>query len=160
MEEIYYIGYLELQDKVDITDPCYDRDTWCRMTTDCKAGTYYGFVKEVDCGDWGKRIAQISISQKHKFSDITGMECIGSIGVDAGLAGFFNNKPDYDREEWRNFCDVVDFSKEVQAWDIGYGLFSSSGYGDGGYNVYANQDRTAFTIVFIGDDELLEEDDL
>ena len=40
-----------------------------------------------------------------------------------------------------------DYSKEY--YEVDYGLFSNSGYGDGGYDVYANKERTAFTIVFI-----------
>lgn len=64
------------------------------------------------------------------------MEEIGSIGVDAGLAGFFHKKPDYDDAAWSSFCDTI---QTGSAWLTKDGFFSSSGYGDGGYGVYAHK---------------------
>lgn len=64
------------------------------------------------------------------------MKEIGSIGVDAGLAGFFHHKPDYDDAAWAEFCDRVSHG---DAWMIENGFYSSSGYGDGGYGVFAYQ---------------------
>jgi len=62
------------------------------------------------------------------------MKEIGSIGVDAGLAGFFHNKPDYDDAAWKGFCDRI---RNGDAWMTEDGFYSSSGYGDGCYKVYA-----------------------
>ena len=53
------------------------------------------------------------------------MKKIGDIGVDAGLAGFFHNKPDYTDDEWAAFCDRV---RHGDAWLIKEGFYSSSGY--------------------------------
>lgn len=145
-----YVGELELGTKVDITDPCYDKDTWCRMTTDCEPGLYKGYVEMSDEGEWGQRVATISIFKGDKIWGIEEMECIGQIGVDVGLAGFFNNKPDFTDEEWNKFCDEIDSGN---AWNLYNGIFSSSGYGDGSYDVYANEERNAFTVVFIYEDE-------
>ena len=64
------------------------------------------------------------------------MKEIGSIGVDAGLAGFFHSKPDYSDIEWSKFCDRV---CRGDAWITENGFCSTSGYGDGGYGVYAYQ---------------------
>ena len=64
------------------------------------------------------------------------MEEIGEIGVDAGLAGFFHDKPDYDNDAWSKFCDRITTG---DAWLTEDGFFSSSGYGDGSYGVYAKQ---------------------
>jgi len=36
---------------------------------------------------------------------------------------------------------------------LDYGVVSESGYGDGGYDVYANADRSAFMIEFLYDEE-------
>ena len=77
------------------------------------------------------------------------MKEIGSIGVDAGLAGFFHNKPDYDDDAWSAFCDRI---RHGDAWITGDGFYSSSGYGDGGYGVYAqehNGEIVALEIRFI-----------
>ena len=72
------------------------------------------------------------------------MEEIGSIGVDAGLAGFFHNKPDYIDEEWGRFCDRV---RNGDTWLIEDGFYSSSGYGDGCYGVYAYKQDGAITAL-------------
>ena len=77
------------------------------------------------------------------------MEQIGTIGVDAGLAGFFRNKPDYNDEEWANFCTMI---SKGSVWLTDEGFYSHSGYGDGVYNVYANEDgneAVALEIRFI-----------
>ena len=151
-----YIGELELGTKVDITDPCYDKDVWCRMTTDCEPGLYKGYVEMSDEGDWGMRVATVSIFKGDKMWGIEEMEYIGNIGVDAGLAGFFNDKPDFSDTEWNEFCGKIN---DGDAWNLYNGIFSSSGYGDGCYNVYANEERNAFTIVFIDDESDDDEDE-
>ena len=152
-----YIGKLQLNDKVDITDPCYDKDVWCRMTSECKSGEYTGYATIDDVGNgWEKRVVSIAIYKDDKIVDIDSMELIGNIGVDAGLAGFFNNKPDFNDDEWRDFLNKFVRYDKRDYWDCGYGLFSESGYGDGGYDVYATPDRDAFMIVFIDDKEVSE----
>lgn len=55
------IGSFELGNKVDITDPCYDKDAWCRITADCVPGTYTAYYDMKDCGEWGNRVAKIYI---------------------------------------------------------------------------------------------------
>ena len=141
-----YIGELEVGTKVDITDPCYNKDSWCRMTVDCEPGIYKGYIEMSDEGILGTRVAAISIFKGEKIWRIEEMEPIGIIGVDAGLAGFFNNKPDFGDTEWNEFCNKINSGN---AWSLYNGIFSSSGFGDGCYDVYANEDRNAFTIVFI-----------
>ena len=148
------VGTLTLNKTVDITDPCYDRSVWCRMTEPCMPGEYTGYVDIFDEGEWGERVASISIYKDDKAVPLSQMHYIGEIGVDAGLAGFFNNKRNFNDEEWTQFCSEIE---EGNAWCLYDGIFSSSGYGDGGYSVYANDERSAFTIVFIGDEE--EEDE-
>ncbi len=150
-----YVGTIELGTKVDITDPCYDKNVWCRMTTDCEPGTYKGYIEMSDEGDWGMRVATVSIFKGDKIWRIEEMEFIGTIGVDAGLAGFFNDKPDFKGNEWSEFCDSI---IEGNAWNLYNGIFSSSGYGDGCYEVYANEERNAFTIVFINEEYEDDED--
>lgn len=96
--------------------------------------------------------------EDHKDVDMV-LELIGNIGVDAGMAGFFRDKPDYTDEEWYQFCSQFDHRKRYTGLDYGvvsesgYGVVSESGYGDGGYDVYANADRSAFMIEFLYDDE-------
>ena len=164
--EVQKIGTLELNDQVDITDPCYDKNVWCRMTTECKPGTYTGYAEISDEGGLGHRVASISIYKDDIMVPARKMECIGSIGVDAGMAGFFRNKPDFKDDEWEKFMTDSQMRKPDGSWDytkhtyiIDYGIFSSSGFGDGGYDVFANADRTAFRIEFIVEEEEDEYDD-
>lgn len=159
LEEVY-VGELRLDGKVDITDPSYDRDVWCWTTTKCQPGVYKGYAYISDEGAWGKRVAQLSIFKDNKKEDLDKMKLIGSIGVDAGMAGFFRDKPDFPDDAWYQFLvdsgvfktrDDFDYSRKTYA--INYGIFSESGFGDGEYDVYANEDRSAFTIVFIPEEE-------
>lgn len=147
-------------DPHDVTDPSYDKDVWCRVDgLKVVPGDY-------DCVVWitglpgFERIGIIGIYLGGVVPNQSSMKAIGEIGVDAGLAGFFENKPDYTRGEWHDFCDYLRDSKaegksyaETHAWIRPEGFFSSSGEGDGGYTVYARKDRdgraTAVEIRFM-----------
>ncbi len=136
------IGKKYFKGKVEVTDPCYDKDVWCRMTTDdVKAGNY-------NCIIWrgNSRIGIIGIYLDGKIPSQKTMEKIGTIGVDAGLAGFFMNKPDYSDKEWCEFCDSI---KRGDAWIKGEGFFSCSGDGDGSYDVYAYKEDSNITALEI-----------
>lgn len=152
----YNIGTKYFEGTVDITDPCYDKDVWCRMTAEVKPGEYECRIcrraEKVTYG--GKeyndvRVAKIGIYRDGIVPNVKLMKQIGEIGVDAGLAGFFMNKPDYNDEEWGDFCDSI---RKGDAWIKDEGFFSHSGYGDGCYGVYAykvNNEITALEIRFI-----------
>lgn len=149
---------VQLENYVDITDPCYDNDVWCRVTVPCKAGEYicYFEKKEDEIFEDCERIAKCAIIHsdyndgltqnpidlhfvKNDNLDVKSYE----IGVDAGLAGFFNNKPDFDDDEWSEFCDkICNFKAAIFEKDERSGFFTESGYGDGGYKV---------TCLFEGD---------
>lgn len=152
------IGKRNFGNVIDITDPCYDKDVWCRMNSvPIKAGEYHCIkwihtekgelngepYKDTIVGILGIYLDGIIPQQKKMIE-------IGFIGVDAGLAGFFENKPDYSDKEWDNFCNRI---KNGDAWMFDEGVFSSSGYGDGCYKVYAyknlNEETTALEIRFI-----------
>ena len=139
------IGTMDFHGSVDITDPCYDRDVWFRMTdVKIRKGVYTCIAwhhKDKGTFDNGEPycydvIAIIGIYLDGVIPCQKEMKKIGDIGVDAGLAGFFHNKPDYDNDAWSKFCDRV---ATGDAWLTEDGFFSSSGYGDGSYGVYAKQ---------------------
>lgn len=150
------IGRKYFEGLVDITDPCYDKDVWCRINATVKSGTY-------DCRVWAQteKCEYGGIKSEYQIIGIIGiyldgkiprqkeMEKIGFIGVDAGLAGFFMNKPDYTDEQWRKFCESI---RGRSAWIKEEGFFSNTGYSDGSYNVYAykqNNEITALEIRFV-----------
>lgn len=75
------------------------------------------------------------------------MPIIGTIGVDAGMAGFFQNKPDYDEKDWFDLCDR--FNKKA-CLITPEGFFTESGYGDGVYNVHGlKNDQGLYTALEI-----------
>ena len=145
-QEIKFVGTFELGNKVDITAPCYNKDVWCRITTDCTPGKYYAYALLKDEGEWGMRVASLAIYLDNEIVSNPKWEYIGEIGVDAGMAGFFRDKPDYDDDAWSDFCNQIGNKDFVE---LGYGVVSSSGYGDGSYNVYTNKNSSAFMIQFL-----------
>ncbi len=142
---------------VDITDPCYRKDVWCRMDgVAIKPGNYYCYKwtsneKYIWNGETHDdyRVGVLGIYLDGMIPTQKSMESIGTIGVDAGMAGFFENKPDYSDSEWRELCNRT---RQGDAWNFEEGVFSSSGYGDGEYPVYAykvNGEIVALEIRFL-----------
>lgn len=152
------IGVMDFHGSVDITDPCYDKDVWCRMNdvkisdgeytcnvwhhTDkgtYKDGTPYSYIL----------VGAIGIYRNGDIPRQKDMEKIGSIGVDAGLAGFSTTNRINSDEAWSKFCTG---SVMAMQWLTEDGFYSSSGYGDGCYGVYAyKQDGeiTALEVRFL-----------
>ena len=143
--------------ELDVTDPCYETGVWCRIKVPIVPGVY-NYEAQIAYTDWGCRVKALRIMQKNAgFSRLTyGKYIDGEVGVDAGLAGFFENKPDYDKtrdsddREWSKICHHID--EAGLAKDVGpgvtdvveahkdnpfgcEGICTSSGYGDGGYYV-------------------------
>ena len=140
------IGEIVLGETCDITDPCYDADVWCRNTVIVKPGAYVCYADIRNYDDWGKRVKRSWIIHKdcdghkmpHNDSSLTwkgDYDC----GVDAGLFGYFDDKPDFSDNEWRKFCNAIegDPTAQISKFDGRDGFFTSSGYGDGGYYVDA-----------------------
>lgn len=174
---------------VVVSDPCYELGTWCQhILTGVKTGRWIATKTLSDEGDWGVRVAQLEayIDEEPKDEDFTHLQN-ADIGVDSGQAGFFE-KDGYRNASLLNgktfslhsfFMPKPEDSKEKQDSDVFYGacgaltlsseqagvfpgsVVSSSGYGDGSYDLYVRRDAegeiTAMRLVFIGDDE--EEDD-
>lgn len=148
------IGVKNFYGSVDITDPCYSRDVWCRMNdVKIRAGDYSCVVwYHTDRGESDgkpyshKVVGIIGIYLDGIIPQQKDMKEIGSIGVDAGLAGFFHNKPDYSDDAWSKFCDRISHG---DAWLIEDGFYSYSGYGDGCYGVYAQKTDGEITALEI-----------
>jgi hypothetical protein len=166
------------------SDPCYSIPTWCQgIVENVKNGTWIANVIVTDEGDWGKRIALLSISHKdieEPDANIDIMNFVG--GVDSGQFGFFD-KDFYRNDEVAKDLEKYDFGEnyDVQEGDTWYraccnltlgdeqwgvlpnGVVSSSGFGDGSYDVFGYKDAygeyVAFAVVFIYDDEGDEYDD-
>ena len=147
-------GVMRIKESVDITDPCYKKDVWCRMdAVKVRPGPYvcqYS-VKEEVLGY--ERVARIRIFHQAYTNKITNdtkfRSAIGEIGVDAGVAGFFENKPDFTRAEWNGLCKLM---RSGNVWLTPLGFWSQSGYGDGSYEVRAKKtshgDIIGLEIIF------------
>ena len=74
-------------DMLDVTDPCYDKDTWCRCRVPIVAGKYEYRAKVVNYHGWGERISELRIVKEDADCiPMKGKE-VAAIGVDAGMAG-------------------------------------------------------------------------
>lgn len=153
-DDLEYVGEMVFDNNIDISDACYSRDGYSNIIDyKIKAGKYGCYIKYGKPEEYEEnRIAEISIIKKG-YGGTKNMfwNEIGTIGVDSGIAGFFNHKIEYSDEEWRRFCDRL---KEGKWWvNFDNGFFSLSGWGDGGYYVYEsrnnNNEVIALKIVFI-----------
>lgn len=138
------VGTMTFGETIDITDPCYSRDVWCRMNdVVIEPGEYDCYVCWNDCGTWGNRVKAIAISKNKQYIKVLrNLDELGVIGVDAGMAGFFNNKQDFSDSEWSEFCDKVGIDKLFFSPNNEFvcnGFFSASGYGDGSYPVLVHR---------------------
>lgn len=177
----YFAGKINIKDGlVDITDPCYEEDTWCAFFKHkVKSGKYKCYVSvanfpakykyeatdyEVVCGT--KKVGQattksdrrivelVIVHESIKLEDIKSWDKLGRVGVDAGMCGFYNHKPDFtDDDKWLEFCDSLKTFPRLQVrCDLKpYGITVSSGFGDGYYDCsehIANKEPVALKLNF------------
>ena len=178
--EIKFIGNLKLRKNVVVTDPCYDLDTWCIQKVDNVApGEYKAYVDYVDTGNMGIRVSRLYVVKGDDdlltiMSLERGWQFLGTIGVDSGQAGIFDIKYyqdsadkalDFDRKYnsqpiaptdkfYDAMCDLT--LRDEQAGTYEHGAISSSGYGDGGYELLAKQNDKWQYIAFCIDFGLTE----
>ena len=140
--------------KVRMTDPCYDVDTWCSgEVEDVKCGTWLATVYHFDEQEWGIRNGYLLVThESYMFNpELADWEKVDfEVGVDSGQAGIFDsqyykdgsvvpgpvnsNYGDCDvSEDWYGMCCDQTLDTEHSAGIVPYGVVSSSGYGDGGY---------------------------
>jgi hypothetical protein len=167
------------------SDPCYIHPdlggVWCQGIVDnVKNGTWIAEVIETDEGDWGKRIALLGIKHKDVDEPDANVDIMNFAGgVDSGQFGFFdkdfyrndeltkdldkeNFGENYDTQEgdtWYRACSKLTLGKE--SWGVlPNGVVSSSGFGDGSYDVYGAKDGSGeyvyFSVIFIHEED--EED--
>lgn len=161
-------------DIVTVTDPCYDKDnTWCTVSTALPPGEYCFAVELVDYGAWGELVCRNFMFRKGKVkawqldtSVYLRREYLGEACVDAGLCGYFIDKPDFTDPQWMEFCEALRDRRPFHGAlpEFANGFFSDTGHGDGCYDVYLLTDRetgepVGLSTVFIREDEDEEEDE-
>jgi hypothetical protein len=95
--ETIKLGTFEIvSGKVRISDPCYDKKTWCAGTLDNVAtGTWKAKVVKIDRHDgWGNRCRKLIATHESFDSamDYNSNVFDFEIGVDSGQAGIFDDK--------------------------------------------------------------------
>jgi len=147
-----YLGDFQIESgKVFVSDPCYDLDTWCaKVVENVKNGTWLAKVETMQT--WGERVSKlVCYHQSIGYPERLLFEKVeADIGVDSGQAGIFDLnhfKKDSDvdglpreskeiirkEEPWYSYCCDRTLSK--MAGVIPFGVVSSSGLGDGSYNL-------------------------
>ena len=86
-----FINTIELSDKVRVSDPCYDMDTWCAGTLEnVLPGTYHCFTQRVDQGDWGVRIGNTEVRHQDYLNIEPTEKMDIDVGVDSGQCGIYD----------------------------------------------------------------------
>ena len=158
-QTVFLMGQQEFGPVIDITDPCYNKDVWCRINgVHIQEGIYdcYYKIREKHIELRGDKIKNRTVSAVGIVLDgcmiptEEQIEYIGEIGVDSGMAGFFENKPDYTSEEWEEFCNFIieNGGFEQPAWIKPEGFYGVSGNGDGSYAVVGakNEDGNYYAL--------------
>lgn len=168
---------VKLGNEVVVSDPCYTIPTWCQVIVkDVKEGDYIPFVLNSKLSGWGERISALClIHQEHADikSYLQWTEHGGTVGVDSGQCGIFSKdsyrndsifkiKPKFeysgkeDGDKW--YAHMADKTLSDDSWGAyGYGVVSSSGIGDGSYDLYTLIDNDEKVVGFFID-YLIDED--
>lgn len=164
MEKCKFLGFIDLGNKVMVSDPCYSIGIWCQGTIDnVVSGTYGCYISEGDT-DRGHRIKELFITKSDRSISRDQIDTFMDfeVGVDSGTAGIF----DYDyyekfHKDSRDDAFEAWFDKYIIKDRPDYritsnsGVWSRSGYGDGGYDCFAHIDEDkkvdAIRIIFIND---------
>lgn len=167
-KRMHLVGKFNVPDGIiDITDPCYEKDTWCAMfDVKIKPGTYFCYIDMVNFPSLyteennneikrieDERIMALTIKHEDFINKPTKrwIEINSNIGVDAGLCGFYNHKPNFEGQSiWEAFIDnLKKFEGSFNTCDLKpYGITVSSGFGDGCYCAYKakNKDNEIYAL--------------
>lgn len=161
---------ITLGNKVMVSDPCYEMNTWCQGVVDnVMPGIYNCSVVYSDEGDWGVRVAEIEVMhQDARRYILSAADFV--VGVDSGQAGIFDyeyyakyhTEHDVD-DNWYDRVGNITLSDESAGIIDDNGLVSSSGFGDGTYGCYLAKDSdgcvVGLKVVYLYEEEDEEWDD-
>lgn len=166
--------FLVLSGKLAVSDPCYDTDVKYRGDLEnVMNGTWHASAVEMQTGSWGRRIARlIAVHENYADEKMSKGQCVGfEVGVDSGQAGLFdashyrddsvipNAKPLLNEEPaaiwYKHCCDIT--LSPLSAGVLPYGVVSSSGYGDGGYDCFIC--RNEYGQIIRAEIEFIPEED-
>ena len=161
LEQELLVGVLNVNDKLLLTDPCYELGTWCTGEAVLPYGSYNCYCTYRDKCVAGIYIINTDVKGLNNVFE--GKRISGNLGVDSGQLGIFNtirynkgvSKEEFEKslelkflyEDWKRTYDENDTDKDSfykcccnytltqQKCGVikGVGFVSSSGYGDGTY---------------------------
>lgn len=103
--------------KLRVTDPCYDKDTWCAgVLENVLPGEWQAeaIVASDSVTRWGGRIAELCIWHKDYIGKIDAHELTDvDVGVDSGQAGFFDEQFYPEGESTGEYGDLNTFYGKV-----------------------------------------------
>ena len=156
-------GTINLSDKIIISDPCYERGIWCAISDfEVMPGKYETFIiKYADDCDV-RAAAVIAVHSDYiETLDFIWKSHNCEVGVDSGQAGIFDDsiypekgepKGEYDDEEtfYGECCKLTLSDTQGGILKNEKGVVSSSGYGDGCYELFS-QYRNGYCIALMID---------
>lgn len=78
--------------KIRVTDPCYDRDTWCTgVLENCANGQWIASTEMCEDTGWGRRVSELVICHSTLSPVGDWIESDIVAGVDSGQCGFFDD---------------------------------------------------------------------
>lgn len=151
-----FVGSIELGTTVIVTDPCYPLDTWCTKTLE---NVLSGNFK---CWLTISNIVQNQILIKDGVDEsiLRFHKVDADIGVDSGQCGVFDYnyyeiKQETDAKTWYSDVCNITLSNDLGGIVDNKGLVSSSGWGDGSYDLYiaTNENGEIIGIKLIFDED-------
>jgi hypothetical protein len=139
------VGKMNFGGCVDITDPGYDRNVWCRKNDlPFREGTYLCSVYVADDEEtegWGERVASLWIEPDVSLAlDPKAYKKICEIGVDTAMAGVFNSPAELPQEKMWDVSEKI-YDQPGMAMILDEGIVCKTGYGDGVYPVFGVKNK-------------------
>lgn len=140
------VGSICLEDKVIVSDPAYERGTWCAAELEnVVAGEWQVAVGIDTLNSWGKRVyilTAVHVQTAGKPLEFALQEDV-DLGVDSGRMSIFSAEQ-YEAKSL-DYCEGLFGNEDVEIIgannrhgndDEPIGVICSSGIGDGSYNLY------------------------
>lgn len=177
---------IKLGNTVVVSDPCYTIPTWCQgVIENVKPGNYRVFVLKKETDGWGNRVANLMVIHEDHLNDRLQWDHLPvDVGVDSGQCGIFSmesyrndsivdkiglgdgdisffggfNRPEESGEKW--YTSMCSRTLGVLHWGVyDEGVVSSSGYGDGSYDLFGAKDEDGNIISLSVDYGVYDEDE-
>jgi hypothetical protein len=160
---------IELTENVMVSDPCYEKGTWCQEEIVVKPGVYCVMTQKKD----GRVDKLLAMHIDHTDAKLK-KKPYCTIGVDSGQAGIFSldtfrndkvfegEESDFakrmgldegDGEKW--YSHICDLTLGEDSWGTyANGVASSSGWGDGSYDVFVAEAKSGEIVGILIDFEV------